>query len=116
MTKTKSNPADTRLATYGTLVPGRVNDHQLAELDGTWRQGTVRGKLVEAGWGADFGCPGLILESSGQDVEVHLFESQDLPDHWTRLDALEGEDYRRVVTQIRIDDGSLDAWIYVIDV
>ncbi len=104
-----------RLATYGTLAPGRVNNHQLAALKGQWRLGTVRGRLVEAGWGAGLGYPGLVLESSGQIVEVNSFESSDLPDHWPRLDAFEGDGYRRVVTRARIEDGHLDVSIYVID-
>lgn len=107
--------ADTRLATYGTLAPGRVNNDQLADLEGCWRQGTVRGRLVEAGWGAELGCPGLILDPSGQVIDVYVFESSELPDHWLRLDALEGADYRRVVTRVCTRDGDLDASIYVID-
>ena len=42
-----------RLATYGTLAPGRVNHHQLDGLEGQWLQGHVRGTLVASGWGAD---------------------------------------------------------------
>lgn len=106
--------AETRLATYGTLAPGRANNHQLADLTGHWRKGIVRGQLVEAGWGAGLGYPGLILDPSGRVVEVHIFESVDLPDHWPRLDAFEGDGYRRVVTQARIEDSNLDVSIYVI--
>ena len=107
--------ADTRLATYGTLAPGRVNNDQLADLKGVWRQGTVRGRLVDAGWGAALGCPGLILDPLGQAIDVYVFESSDLPDHWLRLDAFEGAGYRRVVTRVCTLDGDLDASIYVID-
>lgn len=107
--------AETRLATYGTLAPGRVNHHQMAELEGVWRLGTVRGRLVEAGWGADLGYPGLILDPAGQAVEVHLFESADLPEHWPRLDAFEGVGYRRVVVTASTEEGELEASIYVID-
>ena len=106
--------ADTRLATYGTLAPRRDNHHQLAALKGRWRQGTVRGRLADAGWGAALGYPGLVLDPLGSLVEVHLFESAELPDHWQRLDAFEGAGYRRVVTQVRAADGELDAWIYVL--
>ena len=113
MTETKAD-ADTRLATYGTLAPGRVNAHELADLRGNWRVGTVRGRLVEDGWGAKLGYPGLVLEAAGQDVEVHLLESPDLPEHWPRLDAFEGEGYRRVVASVATEDGDLEAWIYVI--
>ena len=107
--------ADARLATYGTLAPGRVNHHQLADLQGCWRQGTVRGRLVEAGWGAELGFPGMILDPSGQAIDVHLFESPDLADQWPRLDAFEGAGYQRVVTRVSTPDGDLEAWIYVID-
>jgi hypothetical protein len=40
-----------RLATYGSLAPGRPNEGQLSDLTGRWLAGHVRGKLVEAGWG-----------------------------------------------------------------
>ena len=106
--------ADRRLASYGTLAPGRVNHHQLAGLKGEWRQGTVRGRFADAGWGVEHGYPALILDPLGPVVEVHLFESADLPDRWPRLDAFEGNGYRRVVTQVRTADGELDAWIYVL--
>lgn len=106
--------ADSRLATYGTLSPGRVNHHQLAGLKGHWRRGTVRGRLAAAGWGAALGYPGLMLDPRGPLVEVHLFESPDLPDHWSRLDEFEGAGYRRAVTQVCTADGECDAWIYVI--
>ncbi len=107
--------ADMCLATYGTLAPGRVNNDRLADLEGSWRQGTVRGRLVEAGWGAKLGYPGLVLDPLGQSIEVHVFESSDLPDHWARLDAFEGAGYRRVVTQVSTLDGDQDAWIYVVE-
>jgi gamma-glutamylcyclotransferase (GGCT)/AIG2-like uncharacterized protein YtfP len=104
----------TRLAIYGTLAPGRANHHQLAALKGKWQQGTVRGRLVDAGWGAALGSPGLNLDPEGPVVEVYLFESADLPDHWPRLDAFEGPGYERVMTRVQTADGEVDAWIYVI--
>jgi gamma-glutamylcyclotransferase (GGCT)/AIG2-like uncharacterized protein YtfP len=110
----RDKAADTRLAVYGSLAPGRANHHHLAGLKGQWRRGTVRGRLIDEGWGAALGYPGLILDSAGPVVEVHLFESADLPDHWPRLDAFEGTGYRRVVTQVRTADGDLAACIYVI--
>ncbi len=109
------NSADMRLATYGTLAPGRVNNDQLAGLKGHWRQGTVRGRLFEIGWGAALGYPGIILDTSGTNVEVHIFESPDLPNHWRRLDEFEGKGYRRVVTKVSTKDGDLAASIYVVN-
>ena len=124
MPDTKTPPpdhADTRLATYGTLAPGRVNHHQLAALPGRWLEGSVTGRLVEAGWGAKLGYPGLVLDLAGFDpaagaIAVHLFESPELPGHWPRLDAFEGEGYRRVAAPVATGEGLLAAWIYVIDV
>ena len=110
----RDDAADTRLATYGTLAPGRRNHHQLAGLNGGWRQGTVRGWLGEAGWAAPLGYPGLVLDSAGPLVDVYLFESSDLPAHWPRLDEFEGAEYRRVVTQVHTAEGDLPAWIYVL--
>lgn len=104
--------AEHRLATYGTLAPGRPNHHQLSALDGRWLRGRVRGTLVAMGWGAHLGFPALILDSAGDDVMVDLFESVDLPAHWSRLDAFEGSSYRRVVTTVSTPDGALDAFIY----
>jgi len=105
---------DTRLATYGTLLPGRANNHQLAGLSGRWRRGTVRGRLADQGWGASLGYPGLVLDPSGPPVEVDIFESPDLPAHWSRLDAFEGTGYRRVIAEVSTTDGDIAAWVYVI--
>ena len=107
--------AERRLATYGTLAPGRANAQQLAALAGHWRRGTVKGRLVDAGWGAKLGFPGLVLDPLGEDIEVQVFESAQLPDHWPRLDAFEGAGYRRVIAPVRTPEGTLDASIYVIE-
>jgi gamma-glutamylcyclotransferase (GGCT)/AIG2-like uncharacterized protein YtfP len=103
---------DHRLAAYGTLAPGRPNHHQLSDLDGTWVLGKVRGTLVQKGWGAKLGYPAIVLGDDGE-IEVHLFESAELPDHWGRLDALEGAEYRRVAIQVETDAGCVESWIYV---
>jgi gamma-glutamylcyclotransferase (GGCT)/AIG2-like uncharacterized protein YtfP len=105
--------SETRLAVYGTLAPGRPNHHQLAGLKGGWARGTVRGVLVPEGWGATLGYPALILDPNGPSVDVHLFESPDLPGHWRRLDAFEGAGYRRVATTVETDTGEVAAFIYV---
>ena len=105
---------DDRLATYGSLAPGRVNHHQLSALEGRWLRGMVRSRLVEAGWGAALGHPGLVLDPKGAVIEVHVFESAALPEHWDRLDAFEGDGYRRVVAHVTTDEGEVAAWIYAL--
>jgi gamma-glutamylcyclotransferase (GGCT)/AIG2-like uncharacterized protein YtfP len=105
---------ETRLATYGTLAPGRTNHGQLIDLPGRWLVGHVRGSLVEAGWGAALGYPGMILDLDGAQIEVCVFESAALVDHWQRLDAFEGAGYRRVAVDVCTDEGVLRASIYVL--
>lgn len=104
---------DRRLATYGTLAPGRPNHHQLAELEGRWLVGTVKGNLVSRGWAAALGYPALIPADKGDEIEVDLFLSADLPDHWDRLDAFEGSEYRRARIEVQTTEGLLEAWIYL---
>ena len=116
MTDDARRMAETRLATYGTLAPGRVNAHQLDGLTGVWRTGVVRGRLTEDGWGSALGYPGLHLDPDGEPVEVHIFESSDLPAHWPRLDAFEGDGYRRVETVASTDAGDLAVSIYALRV
>ena len=107
---------DMRLATYGTLAPGRVNAHRLAALRGSWREGVVHVRLVDAGWGAEFGYPGIILDTSADGMAVQVLESPDLPEFWAELDGFEGEGYRRVVAPVRRRrDPSLDICDPVID-
>lgn len=106
--------AEKRLATYGTLAPGRINHDQLSGLSGHWYTGQVFGTLVEAGWGAEHGYPGLIIDPAGAAIEVYVFESPELPGHWPRLDEFEGPGYRRVVTTVATSDGDVEASIYAI--
>jgi len=74
--------AECRLVTYGTLGPGKPNHHQLDGLDGRWLKGHVNGMLVDAGWGGSPGYPALVLQAGGPAIDVEVFESADLPDHW----------------------------------
>ncbi|NRA28809.1 MAG: gamma-glutamylcyclotransferase [Parvularculaceae bacterium] len=104
---------DHRLATYGTLAPGRPNHHQLADLAGQWSTGTVRGTLVERGWGAEMGYPAMIPSADGDAIDVHLFESVDLPQHWDRLDEFEGAEYQRTKINVETPAGAVEAWIYL---
>ena len=106
--------ADTRLAVYGSLAPGRGNHRELAELSGEWRGGRVRGWLVSSGWGAAQGYPGLRPDAAGPEVEVQVLISPDLPGHWARLDAFEGAEYERVAVTVETECGPLVAQIYAL--
>jgi gamma-glutamylcyclotransferase (GGCT)/AIG2-like uncharacterized protein YtfP len=102
-----------RLFVYGTLAPGRPNAHVLADVPGTWEPATVTGTLLAEGWGAAIGYPGIVLDEHGDTVHGLVFTSDSLPDHWDRLDAFEGEGYRRVVAMARLEDGRVvEAHVY----
>jgi gamma-glutamylcyclotransferase (GGCT)/AIG2-like uncharacterized protein YtfP len=103
-----------RLATYGTLAPGRPNAHLLSNLVGTWTLGAIRGHLHERGWGADNGYPGIVLDDAGPQVEVNVFTSRHLPAHWQRLDDFEGPGYRRVPVTVTSDSGVVAAYVYAL--
>ena len=102
-----------RLFVYGTLAPGRPNENVLAGISGEWQLATVTGKLLQEGWGAAVGYPGIILDKDGVEIEGFLFSSAHLDEHWARLDEFEGEGYERVLTTVKLkDETAIDAYIY----
>ncbi|GMM83898.1 hypothetical protein [Pseudoalteromonas sp. MTN2-4] len=48
-----------RLFVYGTLAPGKPNEHILQEVEGEWLPATVKGELHQTGWGAELGFPAI---------------------------------------------------------
>lgn len=93
--------ADSRLAVYGSLAPGRSNHHELQHLRGEWRSGfSVTGDLLDRGWGAGIGYPALRWSILGPPVAIELFVSDELARHWARLDDFEGTDYLRIVVPV----------------
>lgn len=102
-----------RLFVYGTLAPGRPNAHMLADVPGRWEPATVTGTQHPEGWGAAAGYPGIVLHDDGDAVHGLVFSSDELANHWARLDEFEGDGYERVITKTRLADGSVvDAFIY----
>lgn len=98
-----------RLFTYGSLQPGGPNQQILATLEGEWQEASVIGRLVEEGWGAEIGYPALALEEMGDPVAGWVFTSAELGEHWSRLDAFEGQGYRRVAAHVTLSDGEVVA-------
>ncbi len=96
-----------RLFVYGTLAPGRPNAHALADVPGTWAPATVKGILLQEGWGAAIGYPGIVLDERGGEVHGFIFSSDVLAAHWARLDAFEGDGYERVLTLAELRDGTV---------
>lgn len=105
-----------RLFVYGTLAPGKVNEHVLAPLRGNWLRATVRGRLHPEGWGASYGFPALRLDREAEPVEGQIFSSPQLSHYWSTLDEFEGEAYCRVTTEAMLEDGSVvETNVYVLN-
>jgi gamma-glutamylcyclotransferase (GGCT)/AIG2-like uncharacterized protein YtfP len=75
----------------------------------------VKGHLEQRGWGAEMGYPGLVLDEAGKEIKGFIFSSEHLNEHWDALDEFEGEQYKRVLTEVCLDDGSsIEAHIYIL--
>jgi gamma-glutamylcyclotransferase (GGCT)/AIG2-like uncharacterized protein YtfP len=97
--------SEKRLAVYGSLAPGRSNHWVLEGLQGNWSPGTVRGEFHQQGWGATQGFPAMTYDENGQDITVQVFESEELPSEWVRIDQFEGVEYVRTLVPVVMSDG-----------
>ncbi len=101
------------LFVYGTLAPGRPNEHVLESIEGSWKEASVTGKLYKKGWGATLGYPAIILDKGGEKIEGFLFTSDNITAHWHKLDKFEGKEYKRTLTKVILNNGTkVDAYIY----
>lgn len=104
-----------RLVVYGSLAPGRENGHILAPLGGYWTEVTVRGRLIDAGWGAARGFPALGIDRLEEIVPGHCITSIALPEVYDALDHFEGEEFVRLLHPYTTRDGQRGiANIYVL--
>jgi gamma-glutamylcyclotransferase (GGCT)/AIG2-like uncharacterized protein YtfP len=104
-----------RLFVYGSLQPGGPNEHVLQPLDGDWIPGSIRGRLLESGWGSALGFPGLVIDDSADLIWGHVIASPGLADLWTELDAFEGTEYARVTASVTLQSGEqVQAQVYVL--
>lgn len=104
-----------RLFIYGSLQPGGDNEHVLAGLEGDWETASVRGRLLEAGWGANLGYPGVVLDEAAPPVQGFLFSSAQLESFWPELDHFEGGEYERCQVEVSLPSGAtVTAHIYAL--
>jgi gamma-glutamylcyclotransferase (GGCT)/AIG2-like uncharacterized protein YtfP len=106
----KSYRASVRLAIYGTLAPGKVNHHHIADLGGAWRDAAVRGSLGRVPCGIHEGLPAIVV---GPDQPLHpvkLLASEALPGAWGRLDAFEGEEMQRLLVPLEGEGGVVNIY------
>ncbi len=55
-----------RLFVYGTLAPGRANHNKLEHVSGGWGKASIKGTLLQEGWGSEMDCPGIIPNPDGR--------------------------------------------------
>ena len=61
------------------------------------------------------GYPVIVLDDTADPVAGFVLVSEHLGEHWQELDAFEGEEYERVRTSVRLEDGaSAEVFIYVL--
>jgi gamma-glutamylcyclotransferase (GGCT)/AIG2-like uncharacterized protein YtfP len=105
------------LFVYGTLMPNCPNGHVLENIVGKFVPATVKGKLIDAGWSASMGYPGIRLDEGSDTIHGYLFYSNNLINHWDYLDDFEGEEFKREeVTVMRYDEIDVDTFIYTVKV
>jgi gamma-glutamylcyclotransferase (GGCT)/AIG2-like uncharacterized protein YtfP len=104
-----------RLFVYGSLQPGAPNEHVLSSIEGDWEPAVVKGNLVEAGWGAAMGYSGLVIDERGSDIHGQIIASSSLGENWDYLDALEGDEYQRIIASVTTNSGEkVEANVYVL--
>ncbi|MDB9496336.1 gamma-glutamylcyclotransferase [Spirulina major CS-329] len=105
-----------RLFVYGTLAPGRPNHGVLEDIPGNWEAASLKGKLLDEGWGSEFGCPGIMPSDEGEEVEGFVFSSDHLSEHWSMLDEYEGTGYKRVAVLVKTESGEkIEAYVYALN-
>ena len=106
---------DDCLFVYGTLMPNCPHGNVLEEVVGKFIPATVNGFLKDEGWSASMGYPGIKLNDQGDTVHGFLFYSNNLINHWERIDEFEGEEFVRVPVVVeRYDEFEVDTYVYVL--
>jgi gamma-glutamylcyclotransferase (GGCT)/AIG2-like uncharacterized protein YtfP len=103
------------LFVYGTLMPNCPNAHVLEKIVGKFVPATVKGYLIDAGWSASMGYPGIKLDPDGDTIHGYLFTSSNLINHWDFLDEFEGGEFIRLPVVVeRYDEFEIDTFIYTL--
>ncbi len=105
----------TNLFVYGTLQKGKQHERILKKINGRWKKGFVNGKLLNLNSGSDYGYPGLKLDKKGSKIYGMIFNSKDLTYYIKKIDKFEGDSYKRVISKIKLEDGTqVESYLYEI--
>ena len=96
-------------------MPNCPNGHVLEEIGGKFIPATVKGKLIDAGWSASMGYPGIRLDAGEDTIHGFLFYSANLINYWEYLDEFEGAEFERTPVLVeRYDELEVDTFIYAL--
>ena len=96
-----------RLVVYGTLAPGQCNHWVVEHIPGRWHPAAIRGHLDWCGR-----IPYLSWSPRHPELDVQVFCSPQLPQHWEAIDSFEGNAYRRVLIPAWIDGTRWPCYVY----
>lgn len=99
--------AEERLIVYGTLAPGGLYHHLLADLDAAWERCLIRGRL-----GSYQGYPSFKWNPLGDPHPAWLVTSPRLPATFRDLDRFEGRAYSRRLIPAQAGKRLVVAYIY----
>ncbi len=103
-----------RLFVYGSLAPGETNHGVMSQISGKWQSAHLQGNLINPNWRTEGGYPSFELNQNADWVQGMIFSSDHLPDHWSRLDAFEGQGYVRSAAIAKTRDNQLvEVFVYV---
>lgn len=95
------------LIIYGSLAPGESNHSIMDPIKGEWKKATIKGKLLEGGWGSSLGYHGFTPANSDEAeiINAYVLFSKDLTASWNYLDEFEGDGYIRIQTEYQLENG-----------
>jgi gamma-glutamylcyclotransferase (GGCT)/AIG2-like uncharacterized protein YtfP len=99
------NFPSTRLAAYGTLKPGEINNSILDKYQGKWYPGSVNGYIEYLD-----GLPYFKWNLAASAIEVMVFESK--KNFMAEIDRFEGNNYKRILIPIKVGDKLIVGNIY----
>jgi hypothetical protein len=94
-------------------MPNCPNAYVLENIVGKFVPATVKGKLIDAGWSAGMGYPGIRLEMGNDTIHGFLFYSDNLINHWEKLDIFEGEEFIRMPVVATRDDNEMEIETFI---
>ena len=58
----------------------------------------------------------IALDEFANKIQGFVFCSENLPEHWAELDEFEGEQYKRVIVKVTLEDGRYtDVNMYILN-